>query len=177
MTGRKKSKMEAMKKYRFIGTVRWRWIQEEHIKFQAGQLEIPYLKKEQYIIATFSPNFANQFILLQKMIPDSSMQDAKRKWIELIYTHCTVHIIYLFTFLSIFESYFYYVSRMAYNIGRISRWWICDKFLVHLRSNRISNYVVLVPSSRHDGRYRGATGRRQGDLRGYLQPSGLRRGE
>ena len=67
-----------MKKHPFIGTVRCRWIQEEHIKLQPAQPEIPYLKKEQYLIATFSPDFTNQYILLQKMILGSSMEQVKK---------------------------------------------------------------------------------------------------
>ena len=42
-------------------------------------LDIPFLKKEQYIVATFSPHFANQFIMLRKMIPGTSMRQIKNK--------------------------------------------------------------------------------------------------
>ena len=75
----KKRRQVRQKKYGLMGHITCKWVQEEHIRFQRNVLDIPFLKKEQYIVATFSPHFANQFILLRKMIPGSTMKELKKK--------------------------------------------------------------------------------------------------
>ena len=50
------------------------WVQKETIVFDGNTLDIPFLNKDQYIIGTFSANFCNQFILLKKMIPGSTIK-------------------------------------------------------------------------------------------------------
>ena len=77
----KKRRKVRQKKSGVMGHITCHWQQEEHIRFQRNVLDIPFLKKEQYIVATFSPHFANQFILLRKMIPGSRIKDLKRKMI------------------------------------------------------------------------------------------------
>ena len=52
------------------------WVQKKTIVFDGDTLDIPFLNKDQYIIGTFSANFCNQFILLKKMIPGSTIKQA-----------------------------------------------------------------------------------------------------
>ena len=51
------------------------WLQKETIKFGDNTLAINFLNPEQYLIGTFSACFANQFILLCRMIPGNSIKD------------------------------------------------------------------------------------------------------
>lgn len=50
------------------------WVQGEIIVFGGDTLDIPFLSKEQYIIGRFIANFCNQFTLLRKMIPVSTLK-------------------------------------------------------------------------------------------------------
>ena len=49
-------------------------VQKETIVFDGDTLDIPFFNKDQYLIGTYNANFCNQFILLKKITPCSTLK-------------------------------------------------------------------------------------------------------